>query len=205
MNSIKPLILIASCSAVVGCASMTPTTERIESFAIYNVQPNEGTTTGEISNAMEEEVRKEMSEVRINSNIPPSPLPEEPPRFKMTDAFSGTQLGALAAASGNSLSVPSCEEAVMTLKADDTSMSQYGENTVFHLCLQPYTEGYNIDIYTAFTKKSGGFSAATLGATLARSVTGDSSQFLPRTIDGIVTGVEEAGAEVTLVESYPPE
>lgn len=99
--------------------------------------------------------------------------------------------------------VPSCDSAVMTVNADDRSMQQYGENTTFFLCLQPYTEGYHIDIYTAFSKQSGGFNAATLGATLARSVVGDSSQFLPRTINDVISEVESTGAQVNLVEAYP--
>lgn len=121
----------------------------------------------------------------------------------MTDPFKGSNLGALAAASGQSVRIPSCDQAIMTANASDRSMSQYGENSTFFLCLQPYTEGYHIDIYTAFTKKSGGFSTATLGATLARTVVGDSSQFLPRTIDDIINEVRNTGADVALVEQYP--
>lgn len=43
----------------------------------------------------------------------------------------------------------------------------------------------------------------TLGATLARSVVGDTSQFSPRTIRAIVDGVAGTGATVKLVEAYP--
>ncbi|AHK80609.1 hypothetical protein M911_04710 [Ectothiorhodospira haloalkaliphila] len=82
-------------------------------------------------------------------------------------------------------------------------MNQYGENTTFFLCLQPYKAGYHIDIYVAFSKKSGAVTPALLGATLARNVLGDSSQFLPRTIEGVVDEVKKTGAEVTLVEAYP--
>ena len=56
---------------------------------------------------------------------------------------------------------------------------------------------------TTFTKASGAFSAATLGATLARAVVGDSSQFIPRTIAQVVEAVKQTGAVVSLVEAYP--
>lgn len=39
--------------------------------------------------------------------------------------------------------------------------------------------------------------------TLVRPLTGDSGHFIPRTNREIVEAVRAAGAEVTLVESYP--
>lgn len=203
MKFFTPTITALSLSMIAGCASMTPTTEREEGYAIYHVAPGNAVSASDITDAIKTGLQQNMSEVSINTSIPPSPLPEEPARFSMVNPFQGSNLGALAAASGQSFSVPTCDQALMTANADDSSMSQYGENTTFFLCLQPYTDGYNIDIYTAFSKQSGGFSTATLGATLARSVVGDSSQFLPRTIDDIIGEVEETGAKVTLVETYP--
>lgn len=194
---------VLSLGLLTGCAAMTPTTEREESYAIYHVTPDNGTSAGDIGEAIKTGLQRHMSEVRINTNIPPSPLPESPARFTLNDPFKNSNLGALAAASGASLRMPACDEAIMTANANDRSMQQYGENTTFFLCLQPYTEGYHIDIYTAFSKQSGSFSAATLGATLARSVMGDSSQFLPRTINEVISEVEKTGAEVSLVEAYP--
>ena len=84
--------------------------------------------------------------------------------------FKGSSLGALAAASGQSLQVPTCDGAILTANARDTSMARYGEGTTFFACLMPYQSGYALNVYTTFTKASGAFSAATLGATLARTV-----------------------------------
>ncbi|HEY6513942.1 MAG TPA: hypothetical protein VI032_18335 [Burkholderiaceae bacterium] len=67
----------------------------------------------------------------------------------------------------------------------------------------PYQGGYSLNIYTTFTKVSGSVSAATMGATLMRPFVGDSSQFIPRAIEQIVQGVQQAGGTVTLVEAYP--
>jgi hypothetical protein len=47
------------------------------------------------------------------------------------------------------------------------------------------------------------FSAATLGATLARTVVGDSSQLIPRTIAAMVDNLKAAGTSASLVEAYP--
>jgi hypothetical protein len=67
----------------------------------------------------------------------------------------------------------------------------------------PYQSGYALNVYTTFTKASGAFNAATLAATMTRTVVGDSSQFIPRTIAQMVDSVKATGAGVTLVEAYP--
>lgn len=148
-------------------------------------------------------MQKNMSQVQINNGIPPSPLPEKAPRFQLVSPFKGSNLAALAGASGRSLQVPSCEGSIMTANARDTSMSRYGEGTTFFACLMPYQGGWSLNVYTTFAKASGAFSAATLGATLARTVVGDSSQFIPRTIVAIVDNVNATGATAKMLEAYP--
>jgi hypothetical protein len=96
-----------------------------------------------------------------------------------------------------------CEGAILTANASDNSKARYGEGTTFFACLMPYQGGWGLNIVTTFSKASGAFSAATLAATLVRPLTGDSGQFIPRTIREIVEAIKAAGAEVTLVESYP--
>ncbi len=49
----------------------------------------------------------------------------------------------------------------------------------------------------------GSFSAATLGATLARAVVGDTSKFFPRTTAAMIDQLKAAGARAPLVEAYP--
>lgn len=87
--------------------------------------------------------------------------------------------------------------------AQNTGMSEYGEGSSFAACLWQYQGGYHIDIYTSFRRSSGGFNPEMLGAMLARKAVGDSSQFIPRTINDIVDGVEKTGSQVTIVEKYP--
>ena len=197
------LFVLVMGMSVAGCASMTPTRETQSSYAIYNVNPSGGVTASRVGEAIKIALQKNMSNVQVRTGIPPSPLPEKPGRFQLVDPFKGSPMGALAARSGQSLETPMCEGALLTATAQDTTMSQYGEGTSFFLCLLPYQGGYHIDVYTSFTKASGSFSAATLGATLARTVVGDSSQFIPRTVKAVVDSVEAAGASVKLLEQYP--
>lgn len=186
-----------------GCAGMTPTREISSGYAVFDVKAGPDTPSAKIAEAIKTALQKNMSQVQIVNGIPPSPLPDHAPRFQMVSPFKGTGLGALAAASGQNLQVPTCEGALLTANARDSSMARYGEGTTFFACLMPYKDGYALNVYTTFAKSSGAFSAATLGATLARTVIGDSSQFIPRTIGQMVEAVKAAGAEVRLVEAYP--
>lgn len=79
-------------------------------------------------------------------------------------------------------------------------MSRYGEGPTFFACVMPYQGGLALNIYTTFSKASGSFSAATLGATVARSVIGDTNQFISRTIANVVDSVKATGATVTMTE-----
>lgn len=187
---------------LVGCASVTPTTETRPSYAIYSITPAGNTTAGAISEAVKRGLQRSTSDVRITTGIPPYPLPDEPGRFRLVSPF-GEKLGALAASAGNSVQIPVCDNAIVSAYAADRGMANYGENTTFFMCVLPYTQGYHLNVYTTFTMTSGGFTPEALGAALARSVVGDSSQFIPRTIDNVITDLRQTGATVTLVESYP--
>lgn len=202
-NYTKGFILAGGLSLLAGCMAVTPTKETIVSYKIYDIKVSESTNAKDVTSAVANALREYSSEVRINNNIPPYPLPEKPGRFQLKNPFANSNLAALAAAQGSSMKLPVCDEAIMTANAIDNSFGNYGENTTFYTCVWAYSEGYHVDIYTSFSIASGGFSAATLGASLARNVVGDSSKFIPRTIDKIVSNLEETGAKVNLVEDYP--
>lgn len=185
-----------------GCAATTPTRETTVAYAIYDIQAGPEVGSGRLADAIRVALQKNTSRVQIANGIPPSPLPEKAGRFQLVSPLKGN-LAALAAAQGQSLQVPTCEGATLTANARDSSMSGYGESTSFFACLMPYQGGYSLNIYTTFSKASGMFSAATMGATLMRPFVGDSGQFIPRTIGQMVEGLQQTGATVKLVEAYP--
>ena len=198
------IVLAAALAATVtGCATTTPTVERESAYVVYRVIPGPDVTPAQLSLAVQTALQKNTSRVQINRSIPPSPLPDVPPRFQVVNPFAGSGFAALAAQSGAHLQIASCEGALVTAIAQDTSMSDYGEGTTFTTCLWQYQDGYHLDIHTSFTRSSGGFSPDMLGAMLARKVVGDSSQFIPRTINDIVSGIESTRSQVSLVEQYP--
>ena len=124
-----------------GCASITPTREVSSGYAIFDVTAGPDIGSARIVEAIKVALQKNMSQVQIVYGIPPSPLPDKPPRFQLVSPFKGSNLGALAAASGQSLQLPSCEGAILTANARDTSMARYGEGTTFFACLMPYQGG----------------------------------------------------------------
>lgn len=195
--------LVAAFATLAGCASTTPTVETTPGYAIYDIKAPAAVTHAQITEAVKTSLQKSMSAVQITNAIPPSLLPEKAPRFQLVSPFKGSSLAALAAASGQSLQVPTCEGAIMTAQAGDSSMRKYGEATSFFACVMPYQGGWSLNVYTTFRKASGAFNAQTLAATLMRPLTGDSSQFIPRTINGMVEAVKATGAAVTLVEAFP--
>ena len=199
----KFVLAAALAASLEGCASTTPTREQESAYAIYRIAPGAEVTPAQMSQAILTALQKNNSSVQISRGIPPSPLPETPPRFQLVNPFGSTGFAALAAQGGANLQVATCEGALVTAMAQDTSMSDYGEATRFTTCLWQYQDGYHLDIHTSFTRSSGGGSPNMLGAMLARKVVGDSSQFIPRTINDLVAGLEATGSQVTLVEQYP--
>ncbi|KGK16445.1 hypothetical protein EA25_15660 [Vibrio navarrensis] len=169
-----------------------------KSYVIYDVKVDKSVSPSEMAKAIKTALQASTSSVRIVEDLPPYPLPEESPRFQLTNPF-GKSSG-LAALAGN-MTIPTCEGALVYAQAADTSMSQHGENTQFYTCLWQYKEGYHVDIYTQFQIESGGL--ANLGQDLVRGVMGDSSQFIPRTIGNIKSNLEALNVKADLVDAYP--
>jgi len=203
MQAFRTLIGGTCILALAGCASVTPTVETTSGYAVFDIKADPEVRAAQIAEAVKTAVQRNMSKAQVINGIPPSPLPERAPRFQLTSPLKGSALGAMAAARGYSLQLPTCEGSILTVHAQEESMAKYSEGTSFFACLMPYQTGYSLNIYTTFTKASGAFSAATLGATLARSVVGDSSKFIPRTIANIVDSVKQTGATVAMTEAYP--
>lgn len=202
MRSHTRVGVTAAAALVAACGTTTPTREMSSGYAIFEIKAGADVSGAKLSEAIKTALQQQTSSVQIVNGIPPSPLPEKAPRFQLVSPLKGN-LAALAASSGQLLQVPTCDGAILTANARDTSMSRYGEGSTFFVCLMPYQTGYSMNVYTTFSKASGAFSAATLGATLARTVVGDSSKFIPRTIAAMVDAVKSTGATVATVEAYP--
>lgn len=115
-----------------GCMGMTTKTQETSSaYAIYDIKSTSEVSHSVIAQAVLTGLKKSTSAVRASQDIPPTPLPQAPGRFELTNPFEGSKMAALASASGQSLKVPSCKNAILTANAADTAMSKYGEKQHF--------------------------------------------------------------------------
>jgi len=200
MGMLKTIGLLAmSASLVSSCASLRPTKEVTEGYRIYDIKG--APSLSDVSRNLKSALQENSDKTVFSNNIPPYPLPEKPNRFQVVNPFANSNLGALMAAQGSGLRIPKCENSPFTgMTQDDFDGA---ENTTFFVCLQPYTEGYHMDVYYTFTKVSGGFTSEALGKSLAQAAFGDSSQFIPRTIADLEKAVKSTGASIDIVEAYP--
>lgn len=200
MKALKAIgILTITSSLLSACASLTPTREVTEGYRVYDIKG--ASSLSDIAKGLKSAMQENSDKATFTNNIPPYPLPEKPGRFSVVNPFANSNFGALMAAQGGGMRIPKCDNSPFTGMTQDNFDG--AENTTFFVCLQPYTEGYHMDIYYTFTKVSGGFSPEALGKSLAQSAFGDSSQFIPRTIASLEKAVQDTGATVNVVEAYP--
>jgi hypothetical protein len=197
-------VMIATGVLLTGCAGqMTKSVQTENSYIIYDVKGE--VNRQQLLDSVTTAVKTNMTEVVATRDVPPATLSEKPMRFVMTEPFKGSNIGALMASSGQTLKIPSCDDAILTMKSSDKSMSNYGEKQTFFLCVQPYQSGHTISIYSTFSKTSGGLDPKALGAALASSLVGDSSQYIPRTMNAVKEAAEKTGATVSTMDSYIPD
>ena len=200
---LRKSVVVALVLACSGCGSTTPTKETITSYSIYDVRGPSSVSPAAVAEAVTNGLKQSSSSIQVTRNLPPYPVPDQPGRFTVTNPFANTQMGALAQAAGSNFNVAKCDNAFVVGSAVNSGMREYGENTQFYVCLWQYKEGYHLDFYVKFDRQSGGFSTKTLAATLMRPLTGDSSQFIPRTIGNVTAEIEKIGLKPTLADSFP--
>jgi hypothetical protein len=191
-----------------GCATMgnlvTPTVQVTKRYEVHQITAAQGVTATKISAAIKSGLQTQVKGVVITDNLPPSPLPETSPRFQIVDplkSFGG--LGAMAAASGQNMERATCDGAMVYANGQESSKATTGEETRITVCLWAYKGGYHLDIFTLYSKESGGLNPMALARGLTQSVMGDNSQFIPRTINAVLDNIKNTGAQIQMIEKYP--
>lgn len=196
----KSYVACALTIALAGCSSLTPTKEIFEGYKIYDIKANYSSSlTMKLSSSLKKAMQENADNVRFENNIPPASLPDDTARFELVNPFANAK--GFAALAGSSVKTPTCKDAIIEATTNDSFAG--AEKTTFFTCLMPYKEGYKMNIYYRFTKVSGGFSSAALGRALTQSVMGDSSQFIPRTIEAIEDAIRSNQVNISLIDSYP--
>lgn len=198
----KHFVVTCLALALSGCM-MTPTNETVANYAVYDMKDPQNRSPDEVGDTYLAALKTIMSDVSVTRNIPPQELPDKPGRFELVNPLQGSSLGALAAANGASMNVPNCAGAYIIVASDDTGMSRWGENTRYYNCLWQYKDGWHIDWYISYSKKSGGVSADAMASALVESVMGDSRKAMKVYRDNIIKKMNDKGFTTQLIESYP--
>lgn len=200
MRRIAILSAALAATVLAGCAtsSLTPTVETRQSIISYDIQ---GLAYQGVAERIVATHREVMSSARIERTFAPDPLPASPGQIRMDNPFAGTSMAGMARMGGSQFLMPQCDGAQLVITADDTSFGRYGETTRYTSCVWAYAEGVHLEVYSAFTQRSGA-SADLIGRQVAQAVLNrDSSEFIARTHERIVGDLVSAGARVEQLSS----
>jgi hypothetical protein len=184
---------------------MTPTRTTEQAYMIIDVK-GDSSIRDAVLDSVIKTTQENMKRLTVNRGIPPATLPENAERFELVNPLGNGQLGGLAAlaqSQGANLNVPQCKNPILTMKSD-SSVSGWSEKTTFFICVVQYQKGYHVDVYTTFEQQSGGLSVSALSQTVARSLVGDTSQHIPRTMKRLEDAMKAISSEATVIDSYIP-
>ncbi|MGS0825227.1 hypothetical protein ACVBIO_05395 [Shewanella sp. 0m-8] len=184
-----------------GCSS-TQKNSTEQAYMIIDIK-GDSSIRENVLDTVVETVQQSMDTLTVSRGIPPFELPEKPTRFKLVNPYGNSGIGALVQSHGGMVMIPTCQDPILTMKSDD-STEGFGESTSFFICVVQYQQGYHVDIYTTFNQSSGGISIDAMSASLARSLVGDTSQIIPRTMKRIEIALSEENYETRVVDSYIP-
>lgn len=189
--------------ALGGCGSLNNSlaekTKTIEYYRIFNIETDSHRSA--VITAASDGLGQNINNATENTPIPSfSKAPAEPGRFKLINPFEGSSMAALAAASGASIKMASCEGAVWIAQANRDI--QGSDNLKLTACLWEYEGGYHLDTYATFKKQTGGLMQ--ISREMASAMVGTPEEWTEKTFLDIVRQVKsETEAEITYLEGYP--
>ena len=197
--------MLSSTLALNGCgttnAGLARRTTSAEHYMIFDIKTDASRQA--VAKAAANGLARNVNAVRETSPIPTGESPpEKSGRFKLVNPLAGHPLAALAAASGQSLSlqVASCDGAVWTANA--VRNIRGSSDLKMTLCLWQYQGGYHLDMYGQFTKQEGGL--LQVSRELASAMVGTPEQWTEKTFLDVVRQITATtGASVKLLEGQP--
>ena len=181
--------------------------ETVEMYHVFDLKTSADVET--ISSAAAKGLSENTNRVQENRPLMmDSSVPDMPGRFKLVDmaaAFAGSGMSPLLQlasnqAGGTTLRIAKCDGAVWTSHATRT-ISGYN-NLNLYSCIYRYKQGYQLDLYAVFQKRSGGLNGVATG--LSDQLVGTPEQWVNKTILDTVKAMQSAtSANVTYIEGQP--
>lgn len=176
---------------------LQPTDNYKYTFAVYDIRPATF-SAADLEKILTTAIRTYATKVNVSHSIPAQTLTVGAPKMILQKVSHD----------GMESYNPECVGEILSITAFDTDMARYGEYTGSKTCVFQYKDGYRVNYYGQFLKKTGGVDPDIIGAAIGRIFTkavglGDSSRFMKSTLDKLEANLKEAGAEVKIVELFP--
>jgi len=192
-------VLLAGCGTT--NSALVNRTSVVEYYRIFDI--NTEADRYAVADAASKGLGRNVGSINEERPIPQSAeLPEAPGRFRLDNPLEGTNLGLLAAGSGNSsrLKIASCDGAVWIARARRSTRGS--SDLRLTACIWEYKQGFHLDIYATFEKQEGGLMQ--VSRNMAHAMVGTPEEWTEKTFNDIVRTVQkDTGAEIEYIEGYP--
>ena len=195
-------------AAVAGALAMTPiaaaaqdSSRTTELYHIFDFKT--AVKRGEMIKILQDGINPNISKSNTVTPIVMGPAPEKPGRFTLVNPFANSPYAGFVSTSQlSTIKQARCEGAVWISSA--VRKVRGSQQLMITMCLFPYVEGYQLDVYAIDIKEKGGGLDARLGRALGQAVVGNSDNWTNKTILDAVRYVRTStGATVTYVEGQP--
>lgn len=158
---------------------------------------------GEMIRILQDGINPNISKSNTVTPIVMGPAPETPGRFTLVNPFENSPYaGFISTSQLSTIKQARCDGAVWISSA--VRKVRGSQQLMITLCLFPYVEGYQLDVYAIDIKEKGGGLDARLGRALGQAIVGNSDNWTNKTILDVVRYVRTTtGATVTYIEGQP--
>lgn len=195
-------------AAVAGALAMTPiaaaaqdSSRTTELYHIFDFKT--AVKRGEMIKILQDGINPNISKSNTVTPIVMGPAPEKPGRFTLVNPFANSPYaGFISTSQLSTIKQARCDGAVWISSA--VRKVRGSQQLMITMCLFPYVEGYQLDVYAIDIKEKGGGLDARLGRALGQAVVGNSDNWTNKTILDVVRHVRTStGAAVSYVEGQP--
>jgi len=158
---------------------------------------------GEMIRILQDGINPNISKSNTVTPIVMGPAPETPGRFTLVNPFENSPYaGFISTSQLSTIKQARCDGAVWISSA--VRKVRGSQQLMITMCLFPYVQGYQLDVYAIDIKEKGGSLDARLGRALGQAIVGNSDNWTNKTILDVVRYVRSTtGATVTYVEGQP--
>lgn len=195
------LALTAAAASVPQDAYAQDSSRTTELYHIFDFKTT--ARRGEVIKALQDGLNPNVSNSNTVTPVVMGPPPETPGRFRLVNPFENSPFAGFVSTSDMAtVKQARCDGAVWISSA--VRKVRGSQTLMLTMCLYPYVQGYQLNVYAIDIKERGGGLSARLGRVLGEAVVGKSDNWTNKTILDVVRSVRRnTGATVSYVEGQP--